>query len=179
VQVHGGYGVVQEYDVERHYRDALILPIYEGTSQIQALMSLRDQLKWTVGQPWRLLAGAVPVEAPPDGTGDGLREMAAEYARALRHVLYGSLGAAGLLRVALRRREPPREDLAYALLHAERLAAMLAMLRAGEALCAGASASAERRRLADRYVRRALPVVRMHGEVVRSGDRSTLEALRA
>ena len=45
VQVHGGYGVVQEYDVERHYRDALILPIYEGTSQIQALMSLKDQVK--------------------------------------------------------------------------------------------------------------------------------------
>ena len=30
VQVHGGYGVVQEYDVERHYRNALILPDLRG-----------------------------------------------------------------------------------------------------------------------------------------------------
>src|SRR5262249_45666708 len=66
VQVHGGYGVVQDYDVERHYRDALILPIYEGTSQIQALMSLKDQSRWALERPWRLLTGAVSVEASPD-----------------------------------------------------------------------------------------------------------------
>ncbi|HEX6737556.1 MAG TPA: acyl-CoA dehydrogenase family protein, partial [Vicinamibacteria bacterium] len=134
VQVHGGYGVVQEYDVERHYRDALILPIYEGTSQIQALMSLKDQIKWSLARPWSLLGGSPAVEAPADGLGDRLRDMAAEYGLALRHVLRGSLGASGLAALALRRREPPREELAYALLHAERLIAMLAALRAGEAL---------------------------------------------
>src|SRR6185503_20310073 len=61
VQVHGGYGVVQDYGVERHYRDALILPIYEGTSQIQALMSLKDQVRWALQSPWRVLSGAVAV----------------------------------------------------------------------------------------------------------------------
>ena len=86
VQVHGGYGVVQEYDVERHYRNALILPIYEGTSQIQALMSLKDQVGWTLQAPWRVLTGAVRVEAPPDTLGDGLRDLAAEYNAALRYV---------------------------------------------------------------------------------------------
>src|SRR6185503_6410547 len=64
VQVHGGYGVVHEYDVERHYRNALILPIYEGTSQIQALMSLKDQVGWTLASPWRVVTGAVGVQAP-------------------------------------------------------------------------------------------------------------------
>jgi hypothetical protein len=34
-----------------------------------------------------------------------------------------------------------------------------------------------RRRLAERFIRRSLPLVRMHGDIVRSGDRATLEAL--
>jgi alkylation response protein AidB-like acyl-CoA dehydrogenase len=179
VQVHGGYGVVREYDVERHYRDALILPIYEGTSQIQALMSLKDHVKWAFERPWRLLTGLVSVKAPPDTMGDALREMASEYGRALRSVLRGSIGGAGILAALFGRRggaEPGELD--FALLWAERLAAMLAYTRAAEALAAGAGASADRRRLAERFVHRALPVVRMHGDVVRSGDRSTLEALQ-
>ncbi|MFB6156497.1 MAG: acyl-CoA dehydrogenase family protein [Haloferacaceae archaeon] len=35
VQVHGGYGYVREFDVERFYRDAKVTTIYEGTSEIQ------------------------------------------------------------------------------------------------------------------------------------------------
>jgi alkylation response protein AidB-like acyl-CoA dehydrogenase len=35
VQIHGGYGYVSDYDVERFYRDAKITTIYEGTSEIQ------------------------------------------------------------------------------------------------------------------------------------------------
>jgi alkylation response protein AidB-like acyl-CoA dehydrogenase len=38
LQVHGGYGYVTEYGVERHYRDARITEIYEGTSEIQRLV---------------------------------------------------------------------------------------------------------------------------------------------
>ena len=35
IQIHGGYGYVKEYDVERHWRDSRITEIYEGTSEIQ------------------------------------------------------------------------------------------------------------------------------------------------
>ena len=51
MQVFGGYGVVKEYDVERFLRDSLILPIYEGTSQIQALMATKDLLKAVMRKP--------------------------------------------------------------------------------------------------------------------------------
>jgi butyryl-CoA dehydrogenase len=44
VQVHGGYGYIREYEVERHLRDAKITQIYEGTSQIQKLVIARDVL---------------------------------------------------------------------------------------------------------------------------------------
>lgn len=38
IQIHGGYGYVKEFPAERHYRDAKITEIYEGTSEIQRLV---------------------------------------------------------------------------------------------------------------------------------------------
>ncbi|MBI4568181.1 MAG: acyl-CoA dehydrogenase family protein [Planctomycetes bacterium] len=45
VQVHGGYGYVGEFPVERYFRDARITEIYEGTSEIQRLVISRAVLK--------------------------------------------------------------------------------------------------------------------------------------
>lgn len=45
VQVHGGYGFVKEYHVERMMRDAKITQIYEGTSEIQKIVIARSILK--------------------------------------------------------------------------------------------------------------------------------------
>lgn len=42
VQIHGGYGYISEYPVERHMRDAKITEIYEGTSEIQRLVIARN-----------------------------------------------------------------------------------------------------------------------------------------
>ena len=44
VQIHGGYGFIKEYEVERYFRDAKITQIYEGTSQIQKLVIARAVL---------------------------------------------------------------------------------------------------------------------------------------
>ena len=45
VQIHGGYGYVKEYHVERMMRNAKITQIYEGTSEIQKLVIARELLK--------------------------------------------------------------------------------------------------------------------------------------
>ena len=45
IQVHGGYGYVKDYDVERFFRDAKILEIGEGTSEIQRMIIAREILK--------------------------------------------------------------------------------------------------------------------------------------
>ena len=45
IQVHGGYGYTEEYHVERHFRDAKITEIYEGTSEIQRLVIARALTK--------------------------------------------------------------------------------------------------------------------------------------
>lgn len=42
IQVHGGYGYLEDYAVERHYRDARITQIYEGTSEVQRLLIARQ-----------------------------------------------------------------------------------------------------------------------------------------
>jgi alkylation response protein AidB-like acyl-CoA dehydrogenase len=44
VQIHGGYGYVTDYPVERHFRDAKVTEIYEGTSEIQRIVIARDLL---------------------------------------------------------------------------------------------------------------------------------------
>lgn len=44
LQIHGGYGFVKEYPVERHFRDQRITEIYEGTSEIQRLVIANSEL---------------------------------------------------------------------------------------------------------------------------------------
>jgi acyl-CoA dehydrogenase len=44
LQLHGGYGYIAEYDVERFYRDAKIVEIYEGTREIEKLTIAREIL---------------------------------------------------------------------------------------------------------------------------------------
>jgi alkylation response protein AidB-like acyl-CoA dehydrogenase len=45
VQIHGGYGYVREYLVERFLRDSKITEIYEGTSEVQNIVIARELLK--------------------------------------------------------------------------------------------------------------------------------------
>lgn len=45
IQIHGGYGYLQDYPVERYYRDARITQIYEGTSEIQRMLIARELAK--------------------------------------------------------------------------------------------------------------------------------------
>ncbi|MCA0446250.1 MAG: acyl-CoA dehydrogenase [Bacteroidetes bacterium] len=45
IQIHGGYGYVKEYHVERMLRDAKITEIYEGTSEVQHIVIARDLIK--------------------------------------------------------------------------------------------------------------------------------------
>ncbi|KVP32460.1 acyl-CoA dehydrogenase family protein [Burkholderia ubonensis] len=42
IQIHGGYGYLADYEVERHYRDARITQIYEGTSEVQRMVIARQ-----------------------------------------------------------------------------------------------------------------------------------------
>nr|MDO8081064.1 acyl-CoA dehydrogenase [Candidatus Freyarchaeota archaeon] len=45
VQIHGGYGYMKDYPVERYYRDAKVLEIYEGTSEVQRMVIAGQLIK--------------------------------------------------------------------------------------------------------------------------------------
>lgn len=45
LQIHGGYGYMKDYAVERMYRDARIIPMYEGTSEVQKMVISKEVLK--------------------------------------------------------------------------------------------------------------------------------------
>ena len=49
VQIHGGYGYLEDYPVERYYRDARITQIYEGTSEIQRMVIARSLADYRAG----------------------------------------------------------------------------------------------------------------------------------
>ena len=56
MQIMGGVGYMKEYGAEKLMRDSLILPIYEGTSQIQALMVLKDHLQHAMRNPGQIVS---------------------------------------------------------------------------------------------------------------------------
>ena len=186
MQVFGGYGVVKDYDVERFLRDSLILPIYEGTSQIQALMATKDLLKAVMRDPRALLLPGGHSQwltrAPED------RELGRLYRSALRSFS----GALGWLIVDLARQLGPKRaaqllrgsggdlaeaDLGYVLLSAERLTQMLAHLHVGRLLAEQAARWPERRPLAARFLTRTSDVCALNARRITRGDRNVLETI--
>lgn len=45
LQIHGGYGYMKDYAIERMYRDARIIPLYEGTSEVQKIVIAKEIIK--------------------------------------------------------------------------------------------------------------------------------------
>jgi alkylation response protein AidB-like acyl-CoA dehydrogenase len=187
MQVFGGYGVVKDYEVERFLRDSLILPIYEGTSQIQSLMVTKDVLKAALRDPRALLASGGPSPWLGHAHLEGAlgRQYAAamrDFGRALGWLLWDVARRIGPRRVAavLRDQEQLDEaDLAYVLLSAERLTQMLAHLHIGRLLAQQSERWPERRGLAERFMRRAADVCALNTRRIVRGDRDALEKIEA
>jgi 3-(methylthio)propanoyl-CoA dehydrogenase len=186
MQVFGGYGVVKDYEVERFLRDSLILPIYEGTSQIQSLMATKDLLKAVMRDPRALLAPGGHSQWLAQSRFEGAigRQYAAalrDFSSALNWLLWDVARRLGLARVAavLRGAEELDEaDLEYVLLSAERLTQMLAHLHIGRLLAQQAERWPERQPLAERFMRRTADVCALNARRIRRADRDALEAIR-
>jgi hypothetical protein len=173
LQIHGGVGVVDEYDVGRYMRDSLITPIYEGTSQIQSLMAVKDLLKWTLQRPVSLARGG-PSRLLADTSFEG--RLGADFAAARGHVI----GALRLLVGRLLRKsglgglrgDLSEEDLGPILLHAERLTEALAWTHVARVLGRRATLVPERRPLAERAARTARLVAERNRRAIAMDDGS-------
>jgi alkylation response protein AidB-like acyl-CoA dehydrogenase len=191
VQIHGGNGYMREYGAEKLLRDAMVMPIYEGTSQIQALMAMKDTLSGILSNPKDFLRRMAEARWTSASARDPLE-------RAVARIRLSSLSAQQHLLTrttadkvrslkdrpmnewpkALLKSWNPKKDFAYAMLHAERLTQMLADEAIAERLLAQAKAHPERREVLERYVERAEPRCRSLAEhIANTGDR-LLSALR-
>ena len=182
LQIHGGYGVVTDYDVERHMRDSLILPIYEGTSQIQSLMAVRDLMRGLFRSPAALIGGGPsPTLAHARIEGPAGRDFVAAR-RAFVATLRGlaaRLARRGGLALVRGRRPPTDEEIRPFLLHAERITETLAHLHAARALGEQAHLVPEHSALAARAAARARSVAERNARAVRAGDGGVFARIRA
>jgi 3-(methylthio)propanoyl-CoA dehydrogenase len=185
LQIHGGVGYTKDYEVEKLLRDALVLPIYEGTSQIQSLMALKDRLQGAIKDPARFLrrvalarVGSLSARDPLDRK---LAKLMHQQYSAMQHILthiakdkwvWVSERKVSEWSRAFLKEWDARRDFAFGLLHAERLTRILAEVAIAKALVKQARRFPERRELAEKFVDKALPVVAyMHEEISQSGDR--------
>jgi hypothetical protein len=170
LQIHGGNGYTTDYAAEKLLRDSVLLPIYEGTSQIQSLMATRDTLNGILKNPqgfvrrraqaqWRSVSGrdslerrVARVQALSLGAQQHLMtRLAGEKFRSLQGESLGSRTK------ALLGDWDPKRDFAHAQLHAERLTALMAEAAICRILLDQASKHPERREVLARYLERAEP----------------------
>jgi alkylation response protein AidB-like acyl-CoA dehydrogenase len=179
LQIHGGVGVIDEYDVGRFMRDSLITPIYEGTSQIQSLMAVKDLMKWTMQRPASLV-GKGPSRLLARASFDG--RVGSDFAAARGHI---SASLRILIRRLVRRRgvgilrgaRLEDDDLGPILLHAERLTESLANAHVARVLGERARIVTDRRAIAERAARTARLVAERNRRAIAMDDGSVFERI--
>ena len=177
LQIHGGNGYTTEYDAERHVRDAIITPIYEGTSQMQSLMATGDTLKKSKVMPYMEKLNKV---------GRGLKNihkfgLDAKLLEAQNHFNHAVDYLRRPFAIAKMKKNKKLEAkaLSYAMLSAERLTRLKAYNVISEILVDEAKNFPERKPIAERFMRNYLPEMRKEAEIICSGDKTTLEYIKA
>ncbi|HEX3695307.1 MAG TPA: acyl-CoA dehydrogenase family protein [Polyangia bacterium] len=185
LQIHGGNGYMHEFGAEKLLRDALVMPIYEGTSQIQSLMAMKDTLTGILRAPQEFVKRMAQTRWRSLSARDGLERRVARLQllslAAQQHLVTRTMAAKvktvqgqplGTWRKALFNQWNPKRDFAYAMLHAERLTRLLADEAIAEVLLAQARRHPQRRELLERHLERAEPRVKfLHDEITSTGQR--------
>jgi len=167
VQIHGGSGYTTEYGAEKLLRDAMVLPIYEGTTQIQALMATKDNLVAVTKDPARFARRMAKhwqrslfADDPLERRAAALRHqslvaMRTLMTRVVKHK-YGVAKSSPEMRLAQAFKTwNAKTDFAPALLHAENLAWLLADAVTAEELWQQAKVHPDRRSVLERFLERA------------------------
>ncbi|MBC8066812.1 MAG: acyl-CoA dehydrogenase family protein [Deltaproteobacteria bacterium] len=170
MQIHGGNGYMKEYGAEKLLRDALVMPVYEGTSQIQSLMAMKDALGEVMKAPqafvkklaqarWRSLSARDPFERRVaklqhlvlDAQQFLVRKTATDKVRSLSGQPLKTWSR------AFTSAWNPKRDFAYAMLHAERLTRMMTDVAIAEILFEQGKRHPERLDVLRRHLVRAEP----------------------
>ena len=185
LQIHGGNGYTKEYGAEKLLRDALVMPIYEGTSQIQSLMAMKDTLGSIIANPagfvrrladtrWRSISARDPLERR-------VAHLQALSLGAQQHLVLRTAGdkVKALRDVPLREWQErftknwdPKRDFAFAMLHAEKLIKLLIIEAIAEILLDQAQRFPERRTLLEKHLERSeIDARTLHEQITTTGQR--------
>jgi alkylation response protein AidB-like acyl-CoA dehydrogenase len=157
IQIHGGNGYVRDYPAERHYRDARVNRIFEGTNEINRLlipgMLMRRAVKGDLAliPAARRLLDEIMTPAPAELPGDGLLEAERRAVAAFKKVALLVLGAA-MQRYGEKVSEEQEVLTAAADIAIDTFAAESAVLRALDAEAAKVPAAAGQAAAAAAYV---------------------------
>ena len=185
VQIHGGNGYTRDFGAEKLLRDAMVMPIYEGTSQIQSLMAMKDTLGDIIKNPQRFVARMAQARWRSVSARDALERRVAKIeatSLACQNHLVTRTAASKLLSLGdkplgewpanLTKNWDPKRDFALAMLHAERLTRLLADEAVCRILLEQSRRFPERREVLARYLDRAEPRARhLHDEITTTGHR--------
>jgi hypothetical protein len=157
LQVLAGSGYMRDYGVERHYRDARITTIYEGTTQIQHNAAIGYVLKGTFEQRFQQLHESLSQAGTGTAGLDALKDA--------RGCLDEAVGYANA------------QDGDFRDLHAAKLVESATDIYNGYLLLRAAGWSPHKDALAENYLNEVLPRVRMRRDQVLSGSRTYLDRM--
>ena len=183
IQIHGGAGYIQEYGAEKLLRDALVMPIYEGTSQIQSLMAMKDTLMDAIRRPQDFVRGSATARWKAVSA-SGLERRVARLQTLSYSTQQHLIARIAGRKVGELRQLPltswasvfsdwdPKRDFGAAMLHAERLTRILTDVAIAEVLLEQSEHHPERAELVERWLERAEPRCRhLNDEITSTGDR--------
>ena len=173
LQIHGGYGYSREYLPELWLRQSVILSIYEGTSQIQALMCIKDLLKEVLRNPRAFIERSLALNVKGISESSKLRKKLNKTKQLVNSAtikillsLIGKNFASGVSRLRMKnllqgleklKKNLKLRDFSHALLNAERLCEMKCQVALAEVLVWDAEADKAREKTAHRFLDKAIP----------------------
>src|SRR5579872_96238 len=185
MQIHGGVGYTKEFGAEKLLRDSLVLPVYEGTSQIQSLMAMKDTLMGIIKRPQAFVTRMGQARWRSVSSRDALERRVARLqvlSMSAQQFLMTRTAAGKLKtltdvpvakwREVLTEQWDPKKDFALAMLHAERLTRILCDEAVAELLLEQCKEHPQRRELLERWLDRAeLRSKALHEEITTTGAR--------
>ena len=155
LQIHGGVGFTKEFDIERHYRDARITNIYEGTTQLQAVAAMGGIVAGVVSEWLNEFAESHKFDSR-DELFAGARKMRSHLEMAISYV-------------------KEKNDTEYQEFHSTRLVNMTADVIQSYLLCRDGLFSERKQKVTRIFITKALARVKANLDYILSDDRSIID----
>jgi hypothetical protein len=155
IQVHGGTGYMKEFNVERHYRDARITSIYEGTSQLQVVGAIGGILSGALNEELNSFSSKKHKdELQP--LSNKMNEIYIKFQNAIQYL-------------------KEKKNNEYTELYARRMVDIAVDVFRGYLVLNEAEISEKKRILAGKFINDIYPKVLMNELYITSGDESTIK----